>query len=113
MSAVMGREYTLEELNHIGARIAHLIRAIWVRDGYTTYKDDFWGNEVDAMWQSIYDRTDGQGHHYVPKEEYEKTLQMYYEERGWVDGVPTRATLEAFNMKDVADDLEARGLLKG
>lgn len=113
MSAVMGREYTLEELNHIGARIAHLIRAIWVRDGYTTYKDDFWGNEVDAMWQSIYDRTDEQGHHYVPKEEYEKTLQMYYEERGWVDGVPTRATLEAFNMKDVADDLEARGLLKG
>ena len=37
----------------------------------------------------------------------------YYALRGWDQktGLPTRATLEAYGMKEVADDLEARGLL--
>ena len=44
---------------------------------------------------------------------FKATRDDYYKERGWVDGVPTRATLERLGLGYVADDLEARGLLKG
>ena len=113
MTAVTGREYTTEELDRVGARITHLIRAIWVRDGYTTFDDPFWKTEVDAMWPIQYERVDEEGRHYIPKEGFEATIQDYYKERGWIDGVPTRATLESFGLKDVADDLDSQGLLKG
>lgn len=112
LEAVTGNPISLEELDRIGSRITHLIRAIWVRDGYTTTKDDFWGNEVDALWPMQYERKDPEGRNYNPKEGFEATIKDYYAERGWVDGVPTRQTLEAFGLKDVADDLENRGLLK-
>lgn len=112
LEAVTGNPISLEKLDRIGSRITHLIRAIWVRDGYTTTKDDFWGNEVDALWPMQYERKDPEGRNYNPKEGFETTIQDYYAERGWVDGVPTRQTLETFGLKDVADDLENRGLLK-
>lgn len=112
MEAVTGKPISLAELDRIGSRITHLVRAIWVRDGYTTVKDDFWGNEVDALWPMQYERKDPQGRNYNLKEGFEATIEDYYLERGWVGGVPTRATLEAYDLKDVADDLEARGLLK-
>lgn len=112
LEAVTGNPISLEELDQIGSRITHLIRAIWVRDGYTTTKDGFWGNEVDALWPMQYERKDPEGRNYNPKEGFEATIQDYYAERGWVDGVPTRQTLETFGLKDVADDLENRGLLK-
>lgn len=112
LEAVTGNPISLEELDQIGSRITHLIRAIWVRDGYTTTKDGFWGNEVDALWPIQYERKDPEGRNYNPKEGFEATIQDYYAERGWVDGVPTRQTLETFGLKDVADDLENRGLLK-
>ena len=37
---------------------------------------------------------------------------MFYNQFGWNEnGAPTRETLEKFDLKDVADDLEALGLL--
>lgn len=112
LTAIMGREYTMEEMDHVGARIAHLVRAIWVRDGYTTMSDSFWKNEVDMLWPMQYQRMNEEGQNYISEEGYKATIQDYYKERGWVDGVPTRKTLEEFGLKDVADDLESRGLLK-
>ncbi len=60
-----------------------------------------------------YERVDEQGRHYNLKEGFEATIQDYYKERGWIDGVPTRATLENYDITDVADELERKGLLKG
>lgn len=113
LEAVTGKPITLAELDFIGSRITHLIRAIWVRDGYTTVTDDFWGNEVDSLWPMQYERKNPEGKNYNPKEGFKATIADYYAERGWVDGVPTRETLEKFGLKDVADDLDSRGLLKG
>ena len=113
MKAVTGKDYTQEELDGIGTRIVNLIRAIWVRDGYTSVVDPFWGGEVDKLWPMQYERHDEQDRKYNPKEGFEATVKDYYKERGWTDGVPNRETLEAFGLKDVADDLEKRGLLKG
>ena len=38
---------------------------------------------------------------------------MFYKEFGWDEttGAPTRASLEKFGLKDVADALDAKGLL--
>lgn len=113
LEAVTGKPISLAELDAIGSRITNLIRAIWVRDGYTTQEDSFWGNEVDALWPMQYARKDPEGRVYNPKEGFQATIADYYAERGWVEGVPTRQTLEQYGLKDVADELESKGLLKG
>jgi len=43
----------------------------------------------------------------------ENLLSTYYKFKGWNNnGVPTRATLEKFDLGYVADELEKRGVLK-
>jgi aldehyde:ferredoxin oxidoreductase len=111
LSAIFGREVTNEELEEAGARITNLIRAIWVRDGYTTVDDPFWGNAVDTLWDLHFERKSADGKNLTLKSGFDATIQDYYKERGWVDGVPTRATLEKLGLKDVADDLAERNLL--
>lgn len=111
MSAIMGEEYTMDYFNEVGDRIAHLMRAIWVRDGYTTVSDPLWGKEVDGLWDLHFERLDREGTNYTDKQGFESSKQDYYKERGWVDGVPTRATLEKIGLADVADDLEKRMLM--
>ena len=111
LSAIFGREVTNEELDEIGARIVNLIRAIWVRDGYTTVDDPFWGKAVDTLWDMHFQRKNTEGKNLTLKSGFDATIQDYYKERGWVKGVPTRATLERLGLKDVADDLAKRNLL--
>jgi aldehyde:ferredoxin oxidoreductase len=111
LSAIFGREVTFEELRETADRISNLTRAIFVRDGYTTIDDGFWGNDVDTHWEYTFQRKDADGVDLVNKEGFLRLRASYYEERGWVNGVPTRATLEKYDLKDVADDLDARGLL--
>ena len=43
----------------------------------------------------------------------EKAKDMFYEAMGWdvKTGIPTRATLEKFELGDMADDLAKRGIL--
>jgi aldehyde:ferredoxin oxidoreductase len=113
LSAIFGKEVTHEELKTTGDMISNLIRAIFVRDGYTTIEDDYWGNDVDTHWDYTFERKDAQGNDLVNKEGFLQVRDYYYEQRGWIDGVPTRATLEKHDLKDVADDLERRGLLTG
>lgn len=104
---------SLAQMDEIASRITNLIRAIWVRDGYTTHEDAFCGNEVDSLWPMQYERKSPEGKNYNPKEGFKATIADYYAERGWVPGVPTRATMEKYGLKDVADELDSRGLLEG
>lgn len=111
LSAIFGREVTNEELDETGDRITNLVRAIWVRDGYTTVDDPFWGKAVDTLWDLHFQRKSTDGKNLTLKSGFDATVQDYYKERGWVDGVPTRAALEKLGLKDVADDLAERNLL--
>lgn len=111
LSAVFGKEVTHESLVETADMISQLTRAIYVRDGYTTINDDFWGNAVDTFWDYTFSRKDSKGVDFTNKEGFEQLRGYYYQERGWVNGVPTRATLEKYGLKDVADDLAARNLL--
>ena len=43
----------------------------------------------------------------------EKLLDAYYKHKGWNnEGIPTRKTLEEYDLGYVADELERRGILK-
>lgn len=83
-----------EECVETGERISNLIRAIWVRDGYTTVKDEFWGGDYDTLWDMQFKRKDPDGVLFTDLDGFRSTREDYYKERGWIDGVPTRATLE-------------------
>lgn len=111
LSAIFGKTVTNESLSDTADMISQLTRAIFVRDGYTSVKDAFWGNAVDTFWDYIFQRKDSKGVDFTNKAGFEQLRASYYQERGWVNGVPTRATLEKYGLKDVADDLAKRNLL--
>jgi len=50
----------------------------------------------------------------VDREEFERTKDEYYQLRQWdvATGLQTRAKLEELGLKDVAQDLEQRGLIR-
>ncbi len=105
MKAIMDMDYTLEDEKKLGDMATSLLRAIWVRDGYTE------GGVFDTFWDEVFDEALMDGTKTLPRADFERCLQEYYQQRGWKNGVPTRATLEKNGLKDVADDLAARNLL--
>jgi aldehyde:ferredoxin oxidoreductase len=76
-------------------------RAIHMRDNNRTQEDDYF-NEI------IHNRPDANGIT-IPKDELKKEYDMYSELMGFdiETGNPTRAYLEEYGLKDVADELEA------
>lgn len=108
ISAITGENVTYEDLMKHSKAYVNLVRACWVRDGYTKTGvfDTFWDVQFEV-------RNKETGRLGLPKEEFERSIQDYYKLRGWINGVPSRETLENYNLKDVADELEKRGLLQG
>jgi aldehyde:ferredoxin oxidoreductase len=48
----------------------------------------------------------------LSREDIDNLLSWYYEARGWNEnGIPSRETLVKVGLPEVAEDLEARGLL--
>lgn len=105
LSCVSGEPVSHDDLMKMSERLTNLVRAIWVRDGYTSD-----GNQ-DLYWDELFEMKDQNGNFLTPKDAFLRTLEQYYEKRGWKAGVPTRAKLEELGLKYVADDLEQRGLL--
>ena len=50
----------------------------------------------------------------MEKDQFEALKDEYYQLRGWdvSSGLPTRSTMQALKLEDIADDLEKSGLLK-
>ncbi len=107
-----GQDWSNEEWDTAADRIFNLERAIQIRNHNRTRADDesvipslrlpeWWVNPLVGEKQGL-DPT-----------KFRKLLTDYYRIRGWDEetGRPTRARLEAVGLKDVADDLEALGLL--
>ncbi len=116
-SAATGIETTPAELTRAAERAFNIYKALNAREGFSRKDDKFperWVSEpfkkgVEEIWLSDYFKS-----RTLNREDVEKTLDAYYEERGWnvESGIPTRWKLEELGMKDVADDLERMGLLK-
>jgi benzoyl-CoA reductase subunit BamB len=83
-------------LDTIAARVRNLVRAINVRRGLRRADEkppeDHWKRRFPELEQ--------------------KLLDEYYKFKGWTsDGIPTRETLHALSLDDVAEDLVERGIL--
>lgn len=103
-SAVTGEGMDENESYEKGDMLVTLERAIACRDGRTRADDRF----RDIYYQAA----DAAGRRYR-REELEKAKGDYYRLRGWdtATGIPTRKRLEELGLKDVADELERRGIL--
>ncbi|HJX13134.1 MAG TPA: aldehyde ferredoxin oxidoreductase N-terminal domain-containing protein [Dehalococcoidales bacterium] len=125
--AVTGREVDGAELYRLGERIFNLQRAILLREGWR-------GREGDRLLDYHHEEPlryvrfnrqlrvpgkDGEvasrEGQVVDRDEFEKMKSEYYGLRGWdvESGLPTRAKLEELQLRDIADDLDERGLLGG
>jgi aldehyde:ferredoxin oxidoreductase len=103
-NAVTGITKTQEELYESYDMLRNLERAILVREGYRSKDDRFfdWFHELK----------DEDGRLVCPKDDFNKLKLEYYRQRGWDQetGIPTRATLKAKGLQDVADELDRRGV---
>lgn len=114
MAAITGKPWTEESLNEAAERVIQLQRAMTVEAvGSTDMR-----NLHDAVPNYIFDidpdkKAFDEGTVKLDRDDWQTALTMFYKEFGWDEttGAPTRATLEKFGLKDVADALDAKGLL--
>lgn len=89
-------------------RIINMERAFLVRDGRT--------RKMDTIPELFFREPIQDGPRKglkINRTKFEKMKNEYYELRGWdiETGIPTKQTLEKLGLKDVADDLDKRGIL--
>ena len=104
-NAVTGIPKTFDQLLEDSWRIWYVDRAICIRDDDRTRADDTFN-------KYFFDRPDREGVR-IDRAEFEKGMDMVYELLGCdlKTGNPTRATLEKYGLKDIADELAKLGKL--
>jgi aldehyde:ferredoxin oxidoreductase len=103
-SYVTGWDVTAEELQRLSERTASLLRAYNVRNGMKRGDD-----ALPARCFEAEETEKGKGLQYT-KEMLDTMLGEYYALRGWNEqGVPAYDSLVDLDMRDVADDMRARG----
>jgi aldehyde:ferredoxin oxidoreductase len=108
LSIGLGKKVTVEDLSVVQGRVRQLERAFNCRQGLRRQHDtlpDYSYADLGAGGSTECVATD--------RKSFEEIKDRYYALRGWdpSTGVPTRATLESFGLKDVADTLEREGVL--
>ena len=118
MSAVVGSDYTREDLEFATERISQLLRVMTaisfkIHEGTDNLRKT---HDVASAW--IFDKEPDkkpfeEGTVKLDRDDWEKTLDMWYDAMGWdkTTGIPTRATLEKFGLADCADKLEELKLI--
>jgi len=108
LSAATGMEFTYEELLRVGERIISLERALNTRFGIRR-KDD-------TLPERFFTQPLPTGPYkgaVFPKKTFDSMIDQYYDSRGWdkESGLLVKEKLLELGMKDVASDLQKRGLL--
>jgi aldehyde:ferredoxin oxidoreductase len=107
LSAGLGRDIKVDDLIEAASRIAAQERAFAVREGLTRDQDTLPGKLINYRMPGTWpeDR--------IKPEGLERMKNEYYTAMAWdmESGVPTRKTLEACGLSDVASDLEKLGKL--
>ena len=125
LRAATGVAYDEKGLARLGERVFNLQRAVLLSEGHRSRKDDFlrheWHHEPLSAHvadpECIVPGPDGTPVSRIGAKvdlpEYLRIRDEYYELRGWdvPTGLQTRAALEALDLGEVANGLEARGLL--
>ena len=125
LAAVTGREVDEAGLRRIGERVFNLQRAILVREGHKGREDDTipetdytvplkleFGNP-DGLLPGRGGEAISRNGAVVDREKFEEMKDEYYQLRGWdvKTGLQTKTKLEELGLHDIAEALEARGLL--
>jgi len=115
----VGEEYTRESLEFETERISNLLRVMTAVSfklnlGSTNLRQDH-----DAIPAWVFDKEPDfeafeEGTVKMDRDDMKKAFDMFYEAMGWdvETGIPTRETLEKFDLKDCADKLAELGLIK-
>ena len=114
MAAITGDDWTEESLDHAVERNIQLHRAMTVMQ----VGDVDMRNLHDVLAEHAFEvdpdlKPFEEGTTKYDREDWQLALSMFYKEFGWDEttGAPTRESLEKFNLKDVADQLESMNLL--
>ena len=115
-SAVTGFESSISEFREATRRIYTLYKALNVRAGFSRKDDVFperWFEPLETTDRGALMLCDYFGTP-LNKEDCEKLLDDYYDERGWdiETGIPTEKTLGDLGLEDVAEDLKKKGFIK-
>ena len=115
-SAVTGIELSRSELATAGERAWNLLKAANVREGFSRKDDSFpekWFEPLITPGGEEVRMLDYFGNKVLTREDCEKLLDDYYDERGWdiERGVPTKDKLTQLGLADVAQDLEKYGIV--
>jgi aldehyde:ferredoxin oxidoreductase len=110
LSIGLGKKITTDELGAFQRRLRHLERAFNCREGVRRQQDPLPDPcfSDSGLESGLEDKT-------IDRDKFEAMKNRYNTLRGWnlKTGVPTRATLESLDLKDVADELERRSILPG
>ena len=114
MTAVTGETYTQAGLQEAGERITQMLRAMTAISFQKNCGSANLRQEHDAICDWVFDKEPDfkafeEGTTKLDRADMEKAKDLFYDIFGWdkTTGVPTRETLEKFDLGDMADDLEA------
>ena len=117
MTAVTGETYTQADLQEDGARITQMLRAMTAISFQQNCGSANLRQEHDAICDWVFDKDPDfkafeEGTTKLDRADMEKAKDLFYDVFGWdrTTGVPTRETLEKYDLADMADDLEKRGI---
>ncbi len=109
LTAGLGHDITVDALYDIASRITSQERAFAIREGLTRSDDNLPAKLIDYQMPGTWpeDKLNAQS--------LESMKDDYYTAMGWEveTGVPSRKTLEAYGLTDVAKDLEKMDKLPG
>ena len=115
-SAATGIEMDPQALITAAERNWNMYKALNVREGFSRKDDAFprkWLEPIRTADGKEIRLTDYFGRKALVRDDLEKMLDDYYDERGWgiKDGIPTKQKMTELGLDGVARDLSARGLL--
>ena len=118
MSAVVGEDYERADIEHDSERITQMLRAMTAISFKIHLDSNNLRKDHDAVPAWVFDKEPDfkpfeEGTDKMDREDWEKSLDLWYDAMGWdrETGIPTRETLEKFDLGDCADKLEELGLI--
>lgn len=118
MTAITGEKWTKDKVDFVSEKVSNMLRVMTaisfnVHEGSKNLREDH-----DTIPDWLFDKEPDfepfeAGATKLDRDDMEIAKTMFYEEMGWdvKTGIPTRKTLEKFDLDYMADDLEARGIL--
>ena len=101
LEGATGLVFAPDELPEVGERINNLARVFNLQSGFTRADDD-----LPERWKTEPIADGPSKGHLISQDDLDLMLDEYYDARGWtLEGVPTRAKLEALRLGYAADRL--------